>query len=289
MPGFVTPSASAVILAAGKGTRAPEGRRRLNVPLAEYKRFVETGEKSELSVPVDKMFRRDSETDGLPKQFRDLAGKPLLAHCLEAFEKCEQIREIIIAAPKEHLKRTEEIADGFGISKAKVIAGGETRFESARLGFEKTGEDAMVVVFHDAARPFVDAHRITGTVVDALQFGAAISAIAVDDTVKKTHMPSENLGDRYVKETVARDEMLRAQTPQAFRRELLADAYGKFSGNGAEIGDEAALFERTGGKVITVPGDKRNMKITVEEDFVIAEAIAESVKRGDFEELDLFR
>ncbi len=250
MPQSATPPASAVILAAGKGRRA-------------------------------------GSDNGNPKQFRPVAGMPLLAHSLKTFERCGQIGEIIITAPEGYAERAEEIADKFGASKAKVIAGGKTRFESARLGFEQTKKDAEVVVFHDAARPFAEPRHIAGAICGALDFGAAVTAIILDDSIKKTHIVSGRRNDRYVKKTVARADVWRAQTPQAFRRELLAGIYDNFSGDPLEIGDEATLFERTGGEIIVIAGDRRNMKITTEEDFIIAEAIAESVKTGKFEDYDL--
>ncbi len=167
-----------------------------------------------------------------------------------------------------------------------MVAGGETRFESARLGFEKTSENAAAVVFHDAARPFADARHILASIRNAVDFGAATLAIPLDDSIKKTRSSSEKHGV-YVRETVSRADVWRVQTPQAFRRELLAGIYDRFSGDPADIGDEATLFERAGGEVIVVPGDRRNMKITTEEDFVIAEAIAGSVKSGKFRGVSL--
>ena len=211
-----------------------------------------------------------------PKQFHNLAGIPMLAHCLKVFEKNPQISEIIIAAPAGQTDRAVEIADKSGIYKARVIAGGKSRFESARMGFEETGEDAHLVLFHDAARPFVDNRTIESCIRGANRFGAAISVIPLDDSIKKTVAHPEN--GRYVKETISRDGVWRAQTPQAFQKKLLAQAYRDFSGNPADVKDEAALFEATGRNVIVIPGAGRNMKITTEEDFLIAEAVAEAGK-----------
>lgn len=241
MSEFSTPSASAVILAAGNGSRA-------------------------------------GSADGKPKQFREIAGIPLLAHSLQTFERCGQTGEIVIVAPEKHLELTGEIADRFGISKGKVVAGGETRFESARAGFAKTSKDAKAVVFHDAARPFVQISHILEVISGALETGAATAGIPLDDSIKKTRPLCGKQGGICVEKTVSRSQVWRIQTPQAFRRELLAEIYEKFSGDPSEIGDETALFERAGGKAAVVAGSRRNMKITTEEDFVIAEAIAKISK-----------
>lgn len=241
MPEFSTLSASAVILAAGNGSRA-------------------------------------GAADGKPKQFREIAGIPLVAHSLQTFERCGQTGEIVIVAPEKNLELAGKIADRFGISKAKVIAGGKTRFESARAGFEKTREDAEAIVFHDAARPFVQISHILEVIRGALETGAATAGIPLDDSIKKTRPLSEKQGGILVEKTVSRSRVWRIQTPQAFRRKPLAEIYEKFSGNPCEIGDETALFEKAGGKVTVVAGSRRNMKITTEDDFVIAEAIAKISK-----------
>ncbi len=218
--------------------------------------------------------RAGAEKEKQPKQFRNLAGIPLLAHCLKVFEKNPQISEIIIAAPAGQTDRAVEIADTFGISKTKIIAGGKNRFESARMGFKETGEDAHLVLFHDAARPFVDNHIVNSCIRVANRFGAATTAIPLDDSIKKTAAYSES--GKLLKETISRDGIWRAQTPQVFQKKPLACAYKNFSGNPADVNDEAALFEAAGHDVIVIPGARRNMKITTEEDFLIAKALAEA-------------
>lgn len=218
---------------------------------------------------------------GQPKQFRDLCGKPLIAHCLKTFQNHGSIGEIIIAAPRSHIARAEKIAEDFGIGKATIVAGGQTRYESARLGFEQTREDGGVAVFHDAARPFVSADAIDAVIAGALSAGAAGAAVALDDSIKTTRAPDGENGGRYFQNAVPRAGVWRVQTPQAFRKTLMKKAYERFSGDPESITDEAALFEAAGFEVAVSPGDRRNMKVTTAEDFIIAEAVAGSVeKRG---------
>ncbi len=215
---------------------------------------------------------------GEPKQFLNLCGKPLLAHSLETFRDCEGIGEIIITAPAEHIGQAQEVAEKFGGGKTKVITGGKTRFESARLGFENAG--GGVVVFHDAARPFVSTHSILAVISGANDSGAASAGVALDDTIKKTRGDEKNGAERYFHKCIPRSGVWRAQTPQAFRKELLGEIYENFSGNPEEITDEASLFEGRGKEVLIAGGEKRNMKITTGEDLITAEAIIRGLERG---------
>ncbi len=230
---------------------------------------------------------RGERIGGLPKQFLKLCGKPLIAHSLETFQKCAAIREIIIAAPANHIERVGEIMEKFGIGKARIIAGGKTRFESARLGFEQTGDDCEVIVFHDAARPFVSEESISAVISAALGFGAATTAIPLDDTIKKTLAPSRKRADgRILLKNIPRSEVWRVQTPQAFRKKLLGEIYENFSGDPSEITDETSLFEGSGHEVVIKGGKRQNMKITTGEDFIIAEAMGQNIKKGIFTEAD---
>ena len=280
-----TTALSAVILAAGEGKRF-EGTTKLEVSFEEHLDFLKSLKDPDFELPENyRHFMSSRENTDVPKQFVNFCGKPLIAHSLETFQKCESIEEIIVVAPSDYMERTEEICKQFGIRKAKVTAGGETRFESARLGFEQTEENGFVV-FHDAARPLVSEDCIFCVISDALQFGAASMAVALDDSIKKTHIPSERYPDRYFQKNILRSDVWLVQTPQAFKKSLLREMYENFSGDPSEITDEASLFEESGREVIVTPGKKRNMKITTSEDFIIAETIGESIKKGVFRVFD---
>lgn len=142
-----------------------------------------------------------------------------------------------------------------------VVQGGATRSESVRRGLAAVPDDAEVVVIHDAARPLAG-RAVFDAVIEAIRGGAdaAIPAIPVIDTIKRVD------GDRVV-ETLARDELVAVQTPQAFNASALRRAHA----SGAEATDDAALIEAAGGRAVVVPGDPKNIKITLPSDFTLAE------------------
>jgi 2-C-methyl-D-erythritol 4-phosphate cytidylyltransferase len=144
-----------------------------------------------------------------------------------------------------------------------VVAGGARRSDSVRAGLRAVPEDADIVVVHDAARPLATP-ALFAAVVAAVVDGAdaAVPCVPVPDTVKRLD------GDQ-VLETVPRDALGLVQTPQAFRAAALRDAHA----GGADATDDAALVEAAGGKVVAVPGETRNRKITTDDDLVAAEAL----------------
>jgi 2-C-methyl-D-erythritol 4-phosphate cytidylyltransferase / 2-C-methyl-D-erythritol 2,4-cyclodiphosphate synthase len=145
----------------------------------------------------------------------------------------------------------------------EVVAGGETRSASVRAGLAAVPPDTDVVVVHDAARPLASS-RLFRSVVDAVHAGAdgAVPGLPLVDTVKRLGRGGE-MGD-----TVDRSELVRVQTPQAFRADVLRRAHA----GGAEASDDAALVERLGGRVVVVPGEEANAKLTEAGDLAAAEA-----------------
>jgi len=145
----------------------------------------------------------------------------------------------------------------------RAVAGGTTRADSARAGLAAVPDDTEVVLVHDAARPLASP-ALFAAVIDAVEAGAdgAIPVLPVTDTVKRID------GDHVV-ETLARDGLVVVQTPQAFRASLLREAYA----TGASLTDDAALVESVGGKVVAVPGDPRNVKLTVAYDLEVMRAM----------------
>jgi 2-C-methyl-D-erythritol 4-phosphate cytidylyltransferase len=152
---------------------------------------------------------------------------------------------------------------------AAAVPGGGRRSDSVRIGLDAVDADAEIVVVHDAARPLASP-RLYGAVIAAVRGGAAaaVPAVPVVDTVKRVE------GTR-VLETVARDDLVAIQTPQAFR----ADALRRAHADRADATDDAALVEATGGTVVVVPGEATNLKITTPEDLVIAVALLDA--RGE--------
>ena len=211
-----------------------------------------------------------------PKQFLELGGVPIIIHALRQFERCHAINEIVAVLPAEETAGFLSQAKEFGLEKlSRVVAGGPTRAQSVQRGLAAIGEAKLVAV-HDGVRPFVTSAEIEDVLQAAKTSGAAILVAPVADTIKEVE------GDRIVR-TVPRNKLRRALTPQCFRFEILKRAYAaldQVEADGIEVTDESFLVERLGIEIVTVEGSPRNIKITREEDLVLAEAILESVVRG---------
>ena len=211
-----------------------------------------------------------------PKQFLTLGGQPLLVHSLRALDASDAIAAIVLAVPPSETDycRTE-IVSRYGFKKVQqVVAGGEERQDSVRLGLEAVGADADIVLVHDAVRPFLTADMIARVVAAAAKHGAAIVAIPMRDTVKRVGAGG------LIEETVDRKPLWLAQTPQAARRALLQDAHHKAQREGFRGTDEAQLIERMGHRVAIVEGSTENIKVTRPEDLMIGEAILAGRKKG---------
>ena len=156
----------------------------------------------------------------------------------------------------------------------QVVAGGEERQDSVRVGLAAVGADAEIVLVHDAVRPFLTTDMIRRVVEAAGRHGAAIVAIPMRDTVKRVG----NGG--LIQETVDRAPLWLAQTPQAARRAVLQDAHRKAQQDGFRGTDEAQLVERIGHPVAIVEGSTENIKITRPEDLLIGEAILAGRRKG---------
>ena len=200
-----------------------------------------------------------------PKAFAELAGRPLLAESLERLDHCPWVDAIVVAAPagweEPAILLSEEIA------ASKVVAcvtGGATRAESVRAAVAEVPEEALVVLVHDAARPLVD-DAVVERVLEPLGegFDGAIPVLPLEDTVKR-------VSGGVVAETVEREELVRAQTPQAFLAPTLRRA---FAGDVAGATDCASLVERAGGRVAVVDGDPRLVKVTTAADLALVAAL----------------
>jgi 2-C-methyl-D-erythritol 4-phosphate cytidylyltransferase/2-C-methyl-D-erythritol 2,4-cyclodiphosphate synthase len=205
-----------------------------------------------------------------PKQFVDLGGgRTMLDLSIEAFLDCPLIREVIVAVPAGYVDRIT--AD----ERVRVVEGGARRQDSMTNAFAYVSGTTEVVLVHDAARPFVTGRVIAETIEAAAAHGAAIVALPVSDTVKRTMLTN---GQRIVRETLPRDEIVLAQTPQGFRREVLEHAM--VAAAGTEVTDEAMLVERAGIPVYVVTGEASNVKITTPEDLMNARSATIRIGTG---------
>ncbi len=203
----------------------------------------------------------------IPKQFLPLAGKPLILYSLETFARHPLIENIIIpVAPTWRPKLEALLADLFLQKEIILVSGGKTRQDSVYSGLKALPPKSSIVLVHDVARPFVTPQIIEKVIQAVEKHGAAIAAARIQDTVK---MVEEGI----IKETIPREKLFLAQTPQGAKIDLMLRAFeaayrDRFIGT-----DEASLLERIGIPVYVVPAPRTNFKITVPEDLRLAEAL----------------
>ena len=195
-----------------------------------------------------------------PKQLLDIGGGSMLSHSLRAFLEHPRVDEVVLVKPAGPLALG--LGDVVSTQKLRTADGGPRRQDSVANGFDAVDARSDVILIHDAARPFVSAALISRTIDAAAEHGAAIAALQSRDTVKKVDAG-------VIVDTVPRETIYLAQTPQGFRRDVLAAAV-KLGRGGVEATDEAGLVERAGFKVHVVDGDPGNVKITTEEDLIAA-------------------
>ena len=208
---------------------------------------------------------------GVPKQLLMIGGESILRRSVRLFTEHPRIDEIVVVLPPD---LTADAPADLAVpgKPLRVVAGGARRQDSVRYGFDAVRGRADIVVIHDAARPFASADLITRTIDAAVESGAALAALAVTDTVKLTGAAGGE-GPVAVERTLPRERVFLAQTPQAFRAEVLAAALE--AGRGGPVAtDEAALAEAAGFRVRIVAGEPTNLKITTMTDLKAAEAIA---------------
>jgi 2-C-methyl-D-erythritol 4-phosphate cytidylyltransferase / 2-C-methyl-D-erythritol 2,4-cyclodiphosphate synthase len=229
-----------------------------------------------------------------PKQFVVVGGRPILERSVTAFLEHPAVHEVIVSMPQELVADSPSYLR-HSPKPLHIVAGGPRRQDSVANAFALTTERTDVVVIHDAARPFVSADVIMRTIAAAAESGAALAAVPARDTVKRARTadhffqgsgrpgkpgPVSKAGhdrdwrEQYVDETLPRETIFLAQTPQAFRRGVLQAALAVGVRDHIDATDEAALAERAGHHVRLVEGEASNIKITTPEDLVIAEAIA---------------
>jgi 2-C-methyl-D-erythritol 4-phosphate cytidylyltransferase/2-C-methyl-D-erythritol 2,4-cyclodiphosphate synthase len=201
-----------------------------------------------------------------PKQMLSLGGQPILQRTIDAFLKCSRISDVVVALPTGLLADPPDYLRTAG-DRLCLVEGGARRQDSVANAFARVAGLADIVVIHDAARPLVSEAVIGRTIDGAIESGAAIAAVRAHDTVKR--------GDErgVIVETLKRDEIYLAQTPQAFRAGVLREALAQAAAGSHEGTDEAMLAELAGHPVRLVEGDPRNLKITTPADLAIAERL----------------
>ncbi|MBI5779923.1 MAG: 2-C-methyl-D-erythritol 4-phosphate cytidylyltransferase [Planctomycetes bacterium] len=195
---------------------------------------------------------------GIRKPYLTLKGKPVLRHSIDVFRGISAVKEIIIAVNPRDTQITENIIRRF--KEVRTVAGGARRVDSVFNALMATDNQSRMVLVHDAARPFVSRRDVLRLINQVRRSGAAILAVPVKDTIKRT----KELKNLIIKETVTpRESLWAAQTPQGFRRDWLVRAY---QDRGVNVTDDASLVERMGLPVRIVRGSEANIKITTKAD-----------------------
>jgi 2-C-methyl-D-erythritol 4-phosphate cytidylyltransferase len=206
---------------------------------------------------------------GIPKQYLPLAGIPVLVHTLQAFQRSAVIDEIFLTVPEQDIPEVRrEMVLKYDISKViLVLAGGAQRQDSVRNALFHVREEHGIVLVHDGVRSFVSGELIDRAVAAAGECGAVAVGVPVKDTVKEVDAAG------WVKKTVSREGLWLTQTPQAFHRSIIVNAYQRAASDGFYGTDDASLVERMGIRVRMIPGDCDNIKLTTPEDLLRGDVI----------------
>lgn len=233
------PTASLIVAAAGRGVR-----------------FARSAESAGPEAPPTKVFA-------------PLAGRTVLRQTLDCFAGVGAIVEAVVAVAEADVDRAREgVGAALGEGRpVKVVTGGAERLDSVAQALAQTDPGTELVIVHDAVRPLIRAAVVEEAMRVAVEHGAAVVGRLLDHTVKRVRE------GRVVAETVPRENLWLVQTPQVFRREIIAQAYSRRGDVVGRITDDAQLVEALGRTVVLVPGDAANFKITTPEDLRLCEAL----------------
>jgi 2-C-methyl-D-erythritol 4-phosphate cytidylyltransferase len=212
-----------------------------------------------------------------PKPYLLLAGKPILAHTLDLFEKIKEIREVTLVVHPEELDYCQEkVISPYGFKKVlRLVPGGKERQDSVYNALKalKNEDDLEIVLVHDGVRPFVTPEQVCRIIQAARSHGAAVLGLPAQDTLKTVN------ADGHIRQTLDRKDIWQIQTPQAFQAALLHRAFIEAYSRNFYGTDEASLVEELKQPVVVVPGSPLNLKITTPEDLNLAEAILPLMRR----------
>lgn len=206
------------------------------------------------------------------KPFALLEGRPVWMHTAERFaNRKDVVQTLLVIDPEDREWFVEKFGGNAALLGIEIVDGGAERYDSVARALERVSADAEYVAVHDAARPCIVGEWIDAVFAAAVKSGAAILATPVTGTLKR------GAGDQTVAETVARENLWEAQTPQVFQRKLLMDAYARRGNQPAT--DDAQLVERLGRKVTIVQGSPMNVKITTKDDLRVAAAVLKALPK----------
>jgi 2-C-methyl-D-erythritol 4-phosphate cytidylyltransferase len=210
----------------------------------------------------------DSRRMGFDKLFAPIAGKPVIAHTIGAFERANSVKGIIVVAREDRHEEIKTIVRGEKFEKVRsIVPGGKHRQDSVRAGLDHLELTTRYVAVHDAARPLITPEQIERVFQQCANHGAAALAQPISDTVKRAG------NDLLVSGSVDRDQLYAMQTPQIFERHLIEQAYRAVYAENISVTDEVSAVDRLGRKVVLVVNDDFNFKITYPRDLQIAEFV----------------
>ena len=215
---------------------------------------------------------RVSSAAGELKQFRWIAGKPMLLHSLQTFQERPDVAMVVCVLPRAVAGDPPPWLFQCDVERLLVAPGGSVRGESVRHGLADLPDTCRYVLIHDAARPLATPAMIDRVVAEMRKGHGAIAALPVVDTLKEVDATGR------VTRTVDRSTLWRAQTPQGFPRDMIIDAHRNAFATDTDATDDAALCERLGLPVVVVRGSERAMKVTEEGDFARADAMQRLVE-----------
>lgn len=211
---------------------------------------------------------------GLPKQFRLLGNRPVLARTIDLFASTLRGAEIVVVLPARHIDFWKDFSARFDVAAHTTVAGGGERFHSVKNGLAALRSDPELIAVHDAVRPFATPEMIRRVIAEAESTGAALPAIAPVDSFRETDAEGSHVIDR--------NRLRIVQTPQVFRADWLTTAYQ--AAFDPRFTDDASVVEAAGHPVRLVEGERTNLKLTTSEDFALAEAML--AMQADREEAD---
>lgn len=207
-----------------------------------------------------------SRMNGTDKIFAPLGDKPLVAHTVLAFEKCEFVNSIVLVTKEESILKLQQLSEEYKFTKVTdIVSGGDCRQQSVLNGFNMLDDNTDIVLIHDGARPLVSLECIKRVADGAKQYSAVACAVKVKDTIKNVK------SDGLVVATVDRSALRAVQTPQGFDYSVYKKAVDENINNLADFTDDCSLVESINYPVYTVEGDYTNIKITTPEDLDYAE------------------
>ena len=210
----------------------------------------------------------DSRRMGFDKLFAKIGGTPVIAHTMRAFERAGCVTDIIVVAREDRIAEIKTMVRHEHLKKVRsIIPGGKRRQDSVRIGLDQLDPATQYVAVHDAARPLITAKQIESVFDECRIHAAATLAEPISDTLKYADT------EFFVSCSVDRHQLYAMQTPQMFERQLLEDAYRAVDAENASVTDEVSAVERLGHKIVLVPNENLNFKITYPRDLALAEFV----------------